>query len=181
MHYGELSPKMFNLGCFGRNFCFDIYFLLSGENTLSYVSLPPSFPTSPSKISLSKPSWLNRGRIVWGTFSFVIIMYPPIYSYIAPASSLFPYITTYILCLKVFILPRVAELFIHKEKQRGCPLLGANRYTHIYISAIYVYIYYLFVWDYSYMYCQNKNYLNKRWKERKNPTSSPESSQPLSE
>ena len=36
--------------------------------------------------------------------------------------------------LKVFILPRVAELFIHKEKQRGCPLLGANRYTHIYIS-----------------------------------------------
>ena len=36
-----------------------------------------------------------------------------------------------ILHLKVFILPRVAELFIHKEKQRGCPLLGANRYTHI--------------------------------------------------
>ena len=35
--------------------------------------------------------------------------------------------------LKVFILPRVAELFIHKEKQGGCPLLGANRYTHIYI------------------------------------------------
>ena len=28
---------------------------------------------------------------------------------------------------KFFILPRVAELFIHKEKQRGCPLLGANR------------------------------------------------------
>ena len=25
---------------------------------------------------------------------------------------------------------------IHKEKQRGCPLLGANRYTHIYISYI---------------------------------------------
>ena len=24
--------------------------------------------------------------------------------------------------LKVFILPRVAELFINKEKQRGCPL-----------------------------------------------------------
>ena len=24
--------------------------------------------------------------------------------------------------VKVFILPRVAELFIHKEKQRGCPL-----------------------------------------------------------
>ena len=41
--------------------------------------------------------------------------------------------------LKVFILPRVAELFIHKEKQRGCPLLGANRYTHIYISYIYIY------------------------------------------
>ena len=34
--------------------------------------------------------------------------------------------------LKVFILPRVAELLIHKEKQRGCPLLGANRYTHLY-------------------------------------------------
>ena len=31
-------------------------------------------------------------------------------------------------------MPRVAELFIHKEKQRGCPLLGANRYTHIYIK-----------------------------------------------
>ena len=29
---------------------------------------------------------------------------------------------------------------IHKEKQRGCPLLGANRYTHIYISYICVYI-----------------------------------------
>ena len=42
--------------------------------------------------------------------------------------------------LKVFILPRVVELFIHKEKQRGCPLLGANRYTHIYISYICVYI-----------------------------------------
>ena len=27
--------------------------------------------------------------------------------------------------LKVFIWPRVAELFIHKEKQRGCPLLGS--------------------------------------------------------
>ena len=42
--------------------------------------------------------------------------------------------------LKVFILPRVAELFIHEEKQRGCLLLGANRYTHIYISYICVYI-----------------------------------------
>ena len=30
--------------------------------------------------------------------------------------------------------------FRHKEKQRGCPLLGANRYTHIYISYICVYI-----------------------------------------
>ena len=47
---------------------------------------------------------------------------------------------TYIFDLKVFILPRVAELFIHKEKQRGCPLLGANRYTHIYISYICVYV-----------------------------------------
>ena len=41
-------------------------------------------------------------------------------------------------------------LKMHKEKQRGCLLLGANRYTHIYISYIYVYIYYLFVWDYSF-------------------------------
>ena len=29
---------------------------------------------------------------------------------------------------KVFILPRVAELFIHKEKQRDCPLLGSNMF-----------------------------------------------------
>ena len=28
---------------------------------------------------------------------------------------------------KVFILPRVAELLIHEEKQRGCPLLDANK------------------------------------------------------
>ena len=28
---------------------------------------------------------------------------------------------------KVFILPRVAELLIHKEKQRDCPLLDANK------------------------------------------------------
>ena len=49
--------------------------------------------------------------------------------------------------LKVFILPRVAELFIHKEKQRGCPLLGANRYTHIYITAIYVYIYIIYLFE----------------------------------
>ena len=41
---------------------------------------------------------------------------------------------------KVFILPRVAELFIHKEKQRGCPLFGENKYTHIYIKYICVYI-----------------------------------------
>ena len=34
--------------------------------------------------------------------------------------------------LKVFILPKVAELFIHKEKQRGCPLLGFN-YSLIYV------------------------------------------------
>ena len=32
------------------------------------------------------------------------------------------------------------QYLIHKEKQRGCPLLGANRYTHIYISYICVYI-----------------------------------------
>ena len=29
--------------------------------------------------------------------------------------------------------------YIHREKQRGCPLLGANKYRHIYIK----YIYYL--------------------------------------
>ena len=46
---------------------------------------------------------------------------------------------------KVFILPRVAELFIHKEKQRDCPLLGANKYTHIYIKYICVYILLLFI------------------------------------
>ena len=46
---------------------------------------------------------------------------------------------------KVFILPRVAELFIHKEKQRGCPLLGANKYIHIYIKYICVYTSILFI------------------------------------
>ena len=40
---------------------------------------------------------------------------------------------------KVFILPRVAEWLNHKEKQRGCSLLDANKHTHIY---------YLFAWDY---------------------------------
>ena len=34
--------------------------------------------------------------------------------------------------------------------QRGCPLLGANKYTHIYQIYIYVYKYYLFVWDYRF-------------------------------
>ena len=29
---------------------------------------------------------------------------------------------------------------IHKEKQRGCPLLGANKHTHKYIKYICVYI-----------------------------------------
>ena len=33
---------------------------------------------------------------------------------------------------------------IHKEKQRGCPLLGANRYTHIYQLYMWIYIIYLF-------------------------------------
>ena len=32
------------------------------------------------------------------------------------------------------------QMIINKEKQRGCPLLAANRYTHIYISYICVYI-----------------------------------------
>ena len=38
---------------------------------------------------------------------------------------------------KVFILPRVAEFLIHKERQRGCPLLDANIHTDIYFKYIY--------------------------------------------
>ena len=38
-------------------------------------------------------------------------------------------ITKYLYNWKVFIFPRITELFIHKEKQRGCPLLGANPNT----------------------------------------------------
>ena len=34
--------------------------------------------------------------------------------------------------------------FVYKEKQRGCPLLGANRYTHIYQLYMCIYIIYLF-------------------------------------
>ena len=45
-------------------------------------------------------------------------------------------VTFFELIENVFILPRVAELFLHKEKQRGCPLLGANKYTHIYVPII---------------------------------------------
>ena len=30
---------------------------------------------------------------------------------------------------------------VNKEKQRGCPLLGANKYTHINIYQIYMCIY----------------------------------------
>ena len=37
---------------------------------------------------------------------------------------------------KVLILPRIAELLNHKEKQRGCLLLDANKHTHIYIIFI---------------------------------------------
>ena len=33
---------------------------------------------------------------------------------------------------KVFILPRVAELLNHKEKQRGSLLLNANKHTYKY-------------------------------------------------
>ena len=42
---------------------------------------------------------------------------------------------------KVFILPKVAELLNHKEKQRGCPQVDANKYTHIHIYEKYIYIY----------------------------------------
>ena len=41
---------------------------------------------------------------------------------------------------KFLFMARVGELFIYKEKQRGCPLLGANKHTHIYVRYIYVYI-----------------------------------------
>ena len=37
---------------------------------------------------------------------------------------------------QVFILPRVAELLNHKEKQRGCLLLDANKHTPIYYMGI---------------------------------------------
>ena len=47
---------------------------------------------------------------------------------------------------------------VHKEKQRGCPLLGANRYTHIYISYICVYILFLLVNKQLCYSRQNKNF-----------------------
>ena len=34
---------------------------------------------------------------------------------------------------------------IHKEKQSGYPLFGANRYTHIYIYISYICVYILFI------------------------------------
>ena len=42
----------------------------------------------------------------------------------------------------------------HKKKQRGCPLLGANKYTYIYIKYIYVFI--LFIY---YLYFATRNHL----------------------
>ena len=42
--------------------------------------------------------------------------------------------------LKTSLYTDLRNYFLHKEKQRGCPLLGANRCTHIYISYICVYI-----------------------------------------
>ena len=52
---------------------------------------------------------------------------------------------------KFFILPRVAELFIHKDKQKEVVLCLVQINIHTYISNIlHVYIYYLFVWDYSF-------------------------------
>ena len=42
--------------------------------------------------------------------------------------------------LKSFYFAKNSRVvFIHKEKQRGCPLLGANKYTHIYIYIIYLF------------------------------------------
>ena len=40
----------------------------------------------------------------------------------------------------MFVLPRVAELLIHEEKQRGCPLLEANKHPHTLNINVYVYI-----------------------------------------
>ena len=43
---------------------------------------------------------------------------------------------------KDFVLPRVAELLNHKEKQRSSPLLDVNKHTHTHIHThIYIYIY----------------------------------------
>ena len=39
------------------------------------------------------------------------------------------------------IRSHINKQYIHKEKQRDCPLLGANKHTHI--SNIYVYIQYI--------------------------------------
>ena len=41
--------------------------------------------------------------------------------------------------------------FFYKEKQRGCPLLGANRYTHIYIYQLYMCIYIIYLFETIYI------------------------------
>ena len=37
-------------------------------------------------------------------------------------------------------------------KQRGCPLLGANKYTHMYIKYIYICIYIIYLFIYRYIF-----------------------------
>ena len=39
------------------------------------------------------------------------------------------------------------QIIIYKEKQRGCPLLGENKYTHIYIYQIYMCIYMIYLFE----------------------------------
>ena len=37
--------------------------------------------------------------------------------------------------------------FVYNENQRGCPLLGANKYTHIYIYQVYMCIYIIHLFE----------------------------------
>ena len=99
--------------------------------------------------------------------------------------------TTYkitIMNWNVFILLRVAELFIHKVKPRGCPLLGANKYTHIYqiilkktddggpslrnyslkqINNIYTHLYIWYIWVYIYLHQAKDNLFVSLWEKKK--------------
>ena len=61
----------------------------------------------------------------------------------------------------VFILQIVAELLNHKEKQRGCSLLDANKHTHIYIK--YIYSIYIYVWCIVYIIYLFETIVSKAW------------------